>query len=95
MPQGMYISYEDPTRSIRTYQDFLIVGGENHRTGTEEDTVKKYEALERFAHVNFHIDDIAYEWSTQDYKTVDKTPFIACSASRLLSLCGYGLKNAE
>ena len=76
MPQGMYISYEEPTRSIRTYQDFLIVGGENHRPGTEDDTIKKYETLERFAQVNFHIEEIAYEWSTQDYKTVDQIPFI-------------------
>ena len=76
MPHGMYISYEEPTRTIRTYQDYLIVGGEDHRTGTTDDTVKKYEIIEQFARDMFEIDDISYQWSTQDYKTIDQIPFI-------------------
>lgn len=75
-PEGMYLSYEQPTRSIRTYQNLLVVGGETHRTGNQKDTIAKYEALKCFAHTNFHVDDVIYEWSTQDYETVDKLPFV-------------------
>ena len=76
LPEGMYLSYEQPTHSVRTYQDLLLIGGEDHRTGNQEDTVAKYEALKGFAHQNFHVDDVIYEWSTQDYETVDKLPFV-------------------
>ncbi len=76
LPKGMYLSYEEPTRTIRTYQDLLIVGGEDHRTGNQDDAVSKYKAIEQFAHAQFHVDEVVYEWSTQDYETVDKIPFI-------------------
>ena len=42
-PQGMYISAEQPTRSIRSHPvddgEILIVGGEGHKTGQGGDTL--------------------------------------------------------
>ncbi|MGL4372166.1 MAG: FAD-dependent oxidoreductase, partial [Turicibacter sp.] len=80
LPHGMFISYEDPTRSMRVHRDgkneFLLVGGENHRTGTSPNTIEHYEALKYFAKEYFETDEIAYQWSTQDYITVDYVPYI-------------------
>ena len=95
MPDGMYISYEEPTRTIRTYQDYLIVGGEDHRTGTTDDTVQKYEIIEQFARDMFNIDEISYQWSTQDYKTIDQIPFIGRMQENDEIYVATGFKNGE
>lgn len=76
MPKGMYLSYEQPTRSIRTYENYLLIGGEDHRTGTEKETTARYEALKNFAHHYFSPSQISHWWSTEDYDTVDRLPYI-------------------
>lgn len=80
VPDGMFINADEPERSIRSYSngnsEFLIVGGENHKTGETEDTQGKYENLEKFTRSWFRIKSIDYYWSTQDNFTFDKVPFI-------------------
>lgn len=80
LPEGMYISAEKPTRSLR-YQDYngrkmLLIGGDGHKTGQGEDTEIHYENLKNFAKENFDIEDIPYRWSTQDCMPIDDIPFI-------------------
>ncbi|MDG5820140.1 FAD-dependent oxidoreductase [Natronococcus sp. A-GB7] len=79
-PEGMYYRSGDPYRSVRTYRDdgeeLLLVGGENHKTGQGGSTADRYRRLESWARERFPVDEIAYRWSTQDYKPVDKVPFI-------------------
>ncbi|MFC4439594.1 MULTISPECIES: FAD-dependent oxidoreductase [Natrialbaceae] len=79
-PEGMYYRTGDNYRSVRTYRDddeeLLLVGGENHKTGQGGSTADRYRRLERWARERFPVDEIAYRWSTQDYKPVDKVPFI-------------------
>jgi len=73
---GMYLSYEKPTRTMRSYKDFLIVGGEDHRVGVADNSLEKYDAIRHFVTEQFQTTDIQYHWSTQDYMTPDKLPFI-------------------
>lgn len=77
---GMYISAEDPKRSIRSItaegEQMLLIGGENHKTGQGGCTLKYYEELQMFAEEEFGIKEIAYRWSAQDLTTLDKLPFI-------------------
>jgi len=79
-PGGMYISAEDPTRSLRSQHDkennLVIVGGEHHKTGQGEDTRNHYLKLRDFARQLFEVEDIPYRWSTQDYTTMDEVPYI-------------------
>ncbi|WP_121741801.1 FAD-dependent oxidoreductase [Natronorubrum halophilum] len=79
-PEGMYYRPGDNYRSVRTHRDsdgeLLLVGGENHKTGQGGSTADRYRRLERWARERFPIDEIAYRWSTQDYKPVDKVPFV-------------------
>ncbi len=80
LPKGMYISAEEPVRSIRSVmvdgEKRLIIGGENHKTGQGICTIKHYEALQAFAQNMFGAKEILYRWSAQDLTTLDKLPFI-------------------
>src|SRR2546430_10600469 len=48
-PQGMSISAGDTTRSIRSFEDLLIVGGEGHPAGSAQATQVRFDRLEAFA----------------------------------------------
>lgn len=79
-PGGMYITAENPTRSLRNqnYNDgeIILVGGERHKTGQGVDTNEHYNALIDFAYEHFTVEDIPYRWSTQDCMTLDSLPFV-------------------
>ena len=79
-PQGMYISAEAPTRSIRSHPvsdgEILIVGGEGHKTGQGGDTLERYRALERFAREHWEVESVEYQWASQDNESIDQVPYI-------------------
>ncbi len=79
-PEGMFISADSPTRSIRAVavdgEELLLVGGEGHRTGTGGDTEERYRRLERFAREHWDVRDVAYRWSAQDNATLDGLPYV-------------------
>ncbi|UOQ45229.1 FAD-dependent oxidoreductase [Halobacillus salinarum] len=79
-PDGMYLSVDEPKRSIRPAQfndkPVLLIGGESHRTGEGTDTRFHYRALEEFAAEAFGIKNVLFRWSAQDLTTLDKVPYI-------------------
>jgi glycine/D-amino acid oxidase-like deaminating enzyme/nitrite reductase/ring-hydroxylating ferredoxin subunit len=80
-PEGMYINVSPPTRSIRTAPfesgRLLLLGGEGHKPGEEPETERRYRNLEELARDTFGITDPAvHRWSTQDYTTIDRLPYI-------------------
>ncbi|ABR50733.1 FAD dependent oxidoreductase [Alkaliphilus metalliredigens QYMF] len=79
-PKGMFINAEQPTRSLRTQPmedgELVLIGGENHKSGHGQSTLKHYEALCQFAHKHFDVEDILFRWSTQDCVTMDNIPYI-------------------
>ena len=96
-PGGMYITAEDPGRSLRSQSsdngELIFVGGEHHKTGQGEDTVKHYDALVDFANANFSVVDMPYRWSTQDCMTLDGLPYVGHFTSNTPNLyiaTGYG-----
>ncbi len=80
VPKGMYITAEQPTRSIRQHPfdggELVIVSGDSHKTGQDDDTERHYAALEQYARERFAVRSIEYRWSTQDHMTVDQVPYI-------------------
>jgi glycine/D-amino acid oxidase-like deaminating enzyme/nitrite reductase/ring-hydroxylating ferredoxin subunit len=80
VPEGMYYSTSDPYCSLRPHfmgdQEFLLVGGQNHKTGHATSTLEHYRNLEIFVRRHFPVKEISYRWSTQDYTTADRIPFI-------------------
>ncbi len=61
--------------------EFLIVGGEDHRTGQEEeDPAERHSRLEGWARARFpEMRDVVYRWSGQVLETVDGLAFIGRS----------------
>lgn len=78
-PDGMFISSDQPTRSIRTIRDgdrtLLLIGGEGHAVGQDSETMSKYAKLERWAAERFGMNRVEYRWSTQDGTSVDDIPY--------------------
>jgi len=76
----MYLSVEQPTRSIRQHPlgdgELLILSGDSHKTGQDDDTERHYGALEQFAAERFEVRSVEYRWSTQDHMSVDQVPYI-------------------
>ena len=76
-PRGMYFSVDQPSRSIRsTTEGWLVLGGEGHKVGHDDDTTRRYAALEAWAAEQFDIGPIEHRWSAQDYVSADRLPFV-------------------
>src|SRR5699024_1508437 len=95
-PGGMYISAEEPTRSLRSVtindEEMVLVIGENHKTGQGKDTTEYYQALSDFGEHVFNWEKISYRWSAQDLTTLDKVPYIGeitSNESNILIATGY------
>jgi Rieske Fe-S protein len=56
--------------------ELLILGGDSHKTGQDDDSERHYTALEEFARDRFAVRAVEYRWSTQDHMTVDQVPYI-------------------
>lgn len=96
-PGGMYISVEEPARSLRSQMsdqgELIIVGGDHHKTGQGEDTILHYQALLDFANTVFTVEDFPYRWSTQDCMTLDNVPYVGHFTSKTPNLyiaTGFG-----
>lgn len=80
LPNGMYISAESPSRSIRNQvskeEALLLIGGDSHQTAHGREEKEHYINLYDFAKDLYTIEDIPYRWSTQDLMTPDDIPYI-------------------
>ena len=73
-PAGMYLSTESPAHSIRAHGDWLLVGGESHKTG-QADEAGRYARLEAWARERFGLEP-ELRWATQDHMPVDNVPYV-------------------
>lgn len=85
IPRGLYWDTPDPYHYLRIETvgkgaeayDVLIVGGEDHKTGQEDDANKRFAALERWTRHRFSmIESIEYRWSGEVMEPVDGLAFI-------------------
>ena len=94
LPEGMYISVDEPMRSIRSAADrWIIVGGEGHKVGQDPDTTRRYQALESWSGERFAPARVGHRWSAQDYVSADHLPFIgrlSPGSERVYVGTGYG-----
>jgi glycine/D-amino acid oxidase-like deaminating enzyme/nitrite reductase/ring-hydroxylating ferredoxin subunit len=99
-PQGMSISAGGTTRSVRSYGELLILGGEGHTTGARKATPERYRQLEEFAREHWSATEITHRWSAQDPVSWDLLPVIGryhTGSSRLFVASGFhkwGLSSA-
>lgn len=84
VPKGLYWDTADPYHYIRIQKhssdhqlDWLIVGGEDHKTGQDQQVDLKYIHLEEWAKELFPmIRKIEYRWSGQVFEPIDSLAFI-------------------
>lgn len=71
-----YIRIETVGQGAGVY-DVLIVGGEDHKTGQQDDANKRFGALERWTRHRFPmVEEIVYRWSGEVLEPVDGLAFI-------------------
>ena len=56
--------------------DLLIIGGEDHKTGYENDLEERHSRLINWAKQRFPIEEIKYKWSGQVMEPIDSLAFI-------------------
>lgn len=80
VPEGLHYRPGEPYFSVRPHptgdESLALVGGQNHRTGHAGDGFERYRKLEREARHHLDVESVEYRWSTQDYSSVDKVPFV-------------------
>ncbi|MBA3722176.1 MAG: FAD-dependent oxidoreductase [Parachlamydiaceae bacterium] len=84
VPKGLYWDTANPYHYIRVQKhssdpnsDWLLIGGEDHKTGQDQEIEAKYDHLEEWAKIRIPmIGKIEYRWSGQVFEPVDSLAFI-------------------
>lgn len=82
IPPGLYWDTPDPYHYLRVQKkddkhDWLLVGGEDHRTGQEDKNELKYSTLEKWARKRIaELEEVEFKWSGQVFEPVDSLAFI-------------------
>jgi glycine/D-amino acid oxidase-like deaminating enzyme/nitrite reductase/ring-hydroxylating ferredoxin subunit len=80
--RALFWDTEDPYHYIRIYEggadgDFLIVGGEDHKTGHDTGGANPFGVLEAWSRKRFPMaQEVTYRWSGQVMETVDGLAYI-------------------
>lgn len=84
-PLGLFWDTDDPYHYTRRQEingrDYLIVGGEDHRTGMDTDTDACYDRLLAYAGEKFGTGEARFRWSGQIIEPVDGLPFIGLNSA--------------
>jgi len=79
-PVGLYWDMADPYHYIRTAningQEYLVVGGEDHKVGMDSNTQERFQKLIEYTQSRFDVAEITHTWSGQVLEPVDGLPFI-------------------
>jgi nitrite reductase/ring-hydroxylating ferredoxin subunit len=95
-PQGMYLSADQPTRSLRSAVteggELLLTGGNGHVVGRERSARALVDDLTAWTQTHFPGAERTHWWSAQDYQSVDGPPYIGAltpMSDRVLVASGY------
>lgn len=67
---------DDVNRINSNHYDILVVGGEDHKTGTENDIEERHNRLIEWTKQRFPIEKVVYKWSGQVMEPLDSLAFI-------------------
>ncbi|CEA07184.1 Gamma-glutamylputrescine oxidoreductase [Arthrobacter saudimassiliensis] len=81
VPQGMYLSVDSPSRSLRTAAvngtEYLLAGGNGHTVGRHRHTRDLVDDLTGWTVDRFPVlAERSYAWSAQDYSPASKMPYV-------------------
>lgn len=79
-PEALVYDCQDPYHYFKTaYQDdkkIMLVGGNDHKTGHDENTDHNFTALEAYVRSHYDVHSIPYKWSSQYFEPADGLPYI-------------------
>jgi len=78
---ALYWDTGDPYHYVRWHGEHLIVGGEDHRSGEEDDGEERFDALEEWTRERFPLDAVEHRWSGQVMEPVDGMGLIGHDAA--------------
>jgi glycine/D-amino acid oxidase-like deaminating enzyme/nitrite reductase/ring-hydroxylating ferredoxin subunit len=76
VPPALYWDTADPYHYVRLAGDILVVGGEDHKTGQEDDSADRFGRLEGWTRDRFPIGTVEFRWSGQVMEPVDGLGYI-------------------
>ena len=88
LPDALYWDTEEPYHYVRLQPgdngtDFVLVGGEDHKSGEADDADKRFKRLEQWARAKMPmLKDITHRWSGQVLDTIDYAGFIGKTQGR-------------
>src|SRR5205823_11139655 len=93
VPDALFWDTADPYHYLRLEpdrdSDFVIFGGEDHKTGQADDTSACYERLERTLTKMVPGIDLTHRWSGQVIETPDGLPYIGDTAAHQFASTGF------
>lgn len=96
-PHALIYDMEDPYHYYRSQtikeEQFMIAGGKDHRTGQEENPLRRFRELEAHIRKFFQVDRVSYRWSSQFYESADGLPYIGKlpgHSEHILTATGFG-----
>jgi glycine/D-amino acid oxidase-like deaminating enzyme/Rieske Fe-S protein len=80
LPRGMYLSVDEPARSLRTVsiggEELLVVGGNGHPVGKPISEWAQVTDLDEWTGRWFPGAEPTHHWSAQDYRSANMVPFV-------------------
>lgn len=93
VPDALFWDTADPYRYVRIApgedEDFVIYGGEDHKTGQEPDTPARFARLEDSLRALVPGARVSHRWSGQVIETPDGLPYIGETAPRQFVATGF------
>ena len=93
VPDALWWDTAEPYQFLRVEphrdRDVVIFGGEDHKTGQQDDTEACYRRLEERLRTLVPDVDLTHRWSGQVIETPDGLPYIGQSAEHQYSASGY------
>lgn len=96
-PESLVYDMYDPYHYYRAQnidgENYLIVGGEDHRTGEEPNTNGCFLKLESHIRSHFNVSTVVSQWSSQYFEPADGLPYIGHlpgNPENVLVATGYG-----
>jgi glycine/D-amino acid oxidase-like deaminating enzyme/nitrite reductase/ring-hydroxylating ferredoxin subunit len=79
-PQELVYDMYDPYHYIRSQKiegkEYMIVGGEDHKTGQADNAEASFLRLESYIRKYFTLDEFLFKWSSQYFDPADGLPYI-------------------
>jgi nitrite reductase/ring-hydroxylating ferredoxin subunit len=96
-PNALGYDMNEPYHYYRTQEvdgeKYLIAGGEDHKTGHEENTDACFRRLESHVRTYFRVQEVAFRWSSQFFEPTDGLPYIGHlpgGGNNIYVATGYG-----